>query len=426
MFTEITGTMEITEKNLKAEKVEKGMKKLKKIMIVGGGELQLPLIEAARKEGYQVLVVDMDEQAPGMALAHVKGIISTIDADKILDFALRQKIDGIATAATDFPIRSVARVADEMRLRGISSETALKATDKWLMRKCLKEAGVAVPEFFLIKSFNDLCLAAEGLDAGKEYIVKPVDNSGSRGVFFIEDIKDLTKLKEIFDYSKRYTRSGNLILEEYMRGDEMSVETFSIDGACKVLQLTDKVTDKEPYFVEKMHIQPSKYQGEMKALIIEEVKKALQALGVKEGPAHTEVMVTREGPKIVEVGARTAGDHISSDLLYLSTGIDLAKNLVRFSLEEEIDLQEKCKRASVIKYIEAKEGTIREIGGLKEAKAMEGVHCVKLFKDRGDIIARVKNSTDRPGYVIAFADTAKEAVHIAERACKLIKIEVIE
>lgn len=418
--------MEITERNLKAEEAEKGMRKLKKIMIVGGGELQLPLIEAARKEGYQVLVADMDEQAPGMALAHIKGVISTIDADKILDFAREQKIDGIATAATDFPIRSVAKVAEQLQLRGISSDTALKATDKWLMRKCLKEAGVAVPQFFLIKSFDDLCLASKEADAGREYIVKPVDNSGSRGVFFIEDIKYLAKLKEIFDYSKAYTRSGNLILEEYMRGEEMSVETFCVDGDCKVLQLTDKVTDKEPYFVEKMHIQPSKYEGEMKELIIKEVKKALQALGVKEGPAHTEVMVTEEGPKIVEVGARTAGDHISSDLLYLSTGIDLAKNLVRFALGEEIDLQEKCKRASVIKYIEAKEGTIREIGGLKEAKALEGVHSVKLFKDKGDLIARVKNSTDRLGYVIAFADSAKEAVQIAERACKLIKIEVVE
>lgn len=400
------------------------MNKLKKIMIVGGGELQIPVIEAAKKLGYTVIVSDMDENAPGMLIADIKAVISTIDADKILEFAHKNEIDGIVTAATDFPIRSVAATAQALNLVGISEDTAIKATNKRIMRKCLKDAGVSVPDFYGIKNFDEIIELTDKIDKNKKYIMKPVDNSGSRGVFFIDNLRDFGKLREIYDYSRDYSRSGEVLIEEYMYGDEISVETFCVDGECIILQITDKVTSKEPYFVEKMHIQPSKYEGKIKEDIVYEVKRALKALGINNGPAHTEVMVTNEGPKIVEVGARTAGDHISSELLYLSTGIDLAKNLVLFSLGEDIDLERKCDKASVIKYIEAEEGSIKSIYGLEDAKSVEGVYSIKLLKNVGESISKVKNSTDRIGYIIAYADKVDKAVEIAYKAQELIKIEV--
>ena len=95
-------------------------------------------------------------------------------------------------------------------------------------------------------------------------IVKPVDNSGSRGVFLIEDFKDINLIEDAFEYSKAYSRSGEIIVEEYMTGEEISVETLSIDNEVHVIAITDKITTGAPYFVEMGHSQPTHYNIEMK------------------------------------------------------------------------------------------------------------------------------------------------------------------
>ena len=126
---------------------------MKKIMILGASILQLPAIRKAKEMGLQVITVDMDENAIGFKEEGIIcEVISTIDSEKILEAAKKHNIDGIMTLASDMPMRSVAIVAKEMGLVGITEQTALNATNKAEMRQCLKESGVPIPQFFRVSS----------------------------------------------------------------------------------------------------------------------------------------------------------------------------------------------------------------------------------------------------------------------------------
>lgn len=397
----------------------------KKIMILGASILQLPAIEKAKEMGLRVVVVDMNPNAIGFEVEGIeKEIISTIDIPKILEAAKRHKIDGIMTLATDMPMQAVAAVSKELNLVGISSDTALKATNKAAMRDALKLGNVPIPMFFRVSTKEEYNEAVQKIkDAGYRCIIKPADNSGSRGIDLLKDYEKET-IDEAYEYSKQSSRSGDLMVEEYMEGAEVSVETLSVNGECHVIQITDKLTTEEPYFVEMGHSQPSRHSDEMKERIAQVAIAANHAIGIKNGPSHTEIKVTKDGPKIVELGARLGGDNITTFLTPLSTGVNMVECCIKIALGEEPDLKKKYDKASAIRYFDVEYGKIKVITGINEAKTIPGVKQVFVVHGVGETMNGIKSSGDRAGFVIAQADCADEAIKICEKAKKLISVEV--
>lgn len=396
---------------------------MKKLMVLGASILQLPAIQIARELGYEVIAVDMNPEAIGFKWASKQYVISTIDIPAVLDVAKEEAIDGVITLASDMPVRTIAAVSKELGLVGISEEAAINTTDKGKMREALKKAQVAIPMFFPVTTF-EACKEAlqKVIEAGHRCIIKPSDNSGSRGIHLIESF-DETSLQEVFAYTQSFARGGTVLVEEYMEGPEVSVETFSVNGHCHVVQVTDKVTTGAPYFVEMGHSQPS-----LLGDVVEDIKtlaqEAVIALGVLDGPAHVEIKVTSSGPKIVELGARIGGDNISTHLVPLSTGVDLVKACIDYALGNSVSLDPVWHKASAIRYIPQQEGQIFSVTGVEEAKALPGIQEAVVLHEAGHRIAPVKSSTDRIGYVIATADTVKDAVACCDQALQTIKIEV--
>lgn len=399
---------------------------MKKIMILGASILQLPAIKKAKEMGLEIVVVDMNPDAIGFKEKDVKcEVISTIDTEKILEAARKHKIDGIMTLASDMPMRSVAKVSKELKLIGIDEDTALKTTNKALMRECLLKNGVPVPEFFKVNTKNEFIDIIEYFKKKKmSCIIKPVDNSGSRGVDLISNFTNMDFINQSFEYSKKYSRNGDIIVEEYMEGPEVSVETLSINGICNVIQITDKLTTGAPYFVEMGHNEPSMLNEEIKKEIAKVASAAANAVGIKNGPSHTEIKVTKNGPKIVEIGARLGGDNITTHLVPLSTGIDMVKCCIQIALGEKVDLKAKISKGSAIRYFHNNKGQVKSITGISDAIKIDGVKEVNIIHDIGSKIEEIKNSTDRMGFVISQADTPNEAIKICEKAISKIKIEV--
>ena len=360
---------------------------------------------------------------PGGA-ADGAAIISTIDIPEIVKAAKRHAIDGIMTLATDMPMRAVAAVAKEMNLIGISADTAVKATNKAEMRKALKKAGVPIPVFYKVSTKEEYLEAVGKIkEAGYRCIIKPADNSGSRGIDLLKDY-DSETVEKAYNYSKESSRSGDLMVEEYMEGSEVSVETLSVNGVCHVIQITDKLTTDAPYFVEMGHSQPSGHTEEIKKQIAEVAIAANHAIGISNGPSHTEIKITKDGPKVVELGARLGGDNITTYLTPLSTGVDMVESCIRIALGETADLEPKFHKASAIRYFRVEQGFIRDIRGLEEARKIPGVKQIYVVHGIGEKMNGIKSSGDRSGFVIAQADTAEEAVEICEKALDLIEIEM--
>lgn len=395
-------------------------------MILGASILQLPAIEKANDMGLRVVVCDMNPEAVGFNVPGVvKEVVSTINTDGILEAAKRNHIDGIMTLATDMPMQSVAVVAKELGLMGISEDTALKATNKAYMRDALKAAGVPVPMYFKVHTKDEYVKAVQAVRyAGFKVIVKPADNSGSKGIDLLDDYSSESLVKA-YEYSEENSRAGGLMVEEFMEGTEVSVETLAVDGVVHVIQITDKLTTGAPYFVEMGHNQPSMLQEKTKRRIAEVAVAANKAIGIKNGPSHTEIKVTKEGPKIVELGARLGGDNITTHLVPLSTGVNMVEACIKIALGEKPDIERKWNKGSAIRYFHQHAGIVKSIEGLEEAEKIPGVVQVRVVHNVGEKVTEINNSGSRMGFVIAQKDTPKEAIETCEEALGKIKVEEV-
>lgn len=397
---------------------------MKKIMILGASILQVPAIKKAKELGLKVIAVDMDPKAIGFEEADVNLVISTIDVPNVVKVAEKYQIDGVMTLASDMPMRTVAAIVKKLGLIGISDDTALKATNKAIMRQALSDHGVPIPKFYTATNEEEYVAAVKEIERmGYLCIVKPADNSGSRGVKLLENF-DEEIVRAAYKYSRTYSRNGDVVVEEFMEGPEVSVETLSINGKCNIVQITDKLTTGAPYFVEMGHNQPSKLSPEICKQIEKVAIAANKAIGITDGPSHTEIKVTAEGPKVVELGARLGGDNITTHLVPLSTGVDMVECCIRIALGEEPDITPKFHKASAIRYIRSDAGFIEEINGLEEAESVPGIRQISIVHGVGENAKKIQSSVDRIGFVIAQENTVAGAVDACEKALEKVKVKI--
>lgn len=392
---------------------------MKKLLIIGASILQLPAIKKAKEAGYYTIVADFNPEAIGIQYADEYYNVSTIDEAGISALAEKVKPDGIMTLATDLPMRALAMATTKLCLPGIRYDTAIKATDKGEMIKAFEAGDVEHPWFFILKDEDDLKRVLPSLSY--PCVIKPTDNAGNRGVSYA---KDEVELLSLYSYSHDNSHSGDVIIEEYMEGQEVSVEIIVYHGIVHILAVTDKLTQGKPFFVEIGHSEQSQLGETDVARIKDLATRAVKAIGIDNSPAHVEIMLTKDGPKMVELGARMGGGCITTHLVPLSTGIDMIQSVMDMAMGQSPDVTPKFDKGSALRHIVGIEGEIVSVGGLEEARTYPGVTEVTMLKGIGDKVGYFKNGADRIGYVIAQGKDAADAVRICEEAMKLIRINV--
>ena len=392
---------------------------MKRLLIIGASILQLPAIKKAKELGHYVAVADFNPNAVGIPYADEFFNASTIDIDAICKVAEEFKPDGIMTLATDMPMRSIAAATSRLGLPGISMDTAVKSTDKGEMIKAFKTHNVESPWFYIIENVTELNTLLSQLSY--PCILKPTDNSGSRGVILV---KSANELMTAYQYSVSQSRSGLVILEEYMTGPEVSVEIIVVDGKPHVLQVTDKLTTGAPYFVEMGHNQPSMLPKEDVEKIKDLACRAVRSVGINCGPSHVEIKLTSTGPKMVELGARMGGDCITTHLLPLSTGVDMIKATIDIALGLTPDITPTLHKGSAIRFFDVPSGKIKAIEGVEKTFAIDGVQEIVFTKNVGDEVTEIHNSLDRCGFVIAQCDNVSDAIEMCENTKEKIQISI--
>jgi biotin carboxylase len=297
---------------------------MKKIAIIGASYLQLPLVQMAKKMGIETHCFAWDKGAVCKEISDYFYPISILEKEKILEICKKVRIDGITTIASDSAVLTVSFIAKELQLIGNYVDDALAATDKYLMRKRFAEFSVCSPQFVIA----DEKYSVENFRY--PLIIKPTDRSGSRGVMKIEHANEL---EEAVERAQNESFSHQAIIEEYISGSEVSVESISWQGKHYILAITDKVTTEEPFFVELEHHQPSQLAENIQQKIKNETLKALTALNIQYGASHAEFKITSSGEVfVIEVGARMGGDFIGSHLVELSTGYNFLKAVIDIAL----------------------------------------------------------------------------------------------
>lgn len=395
---------------------------MKSIFILGASRLQVPAILKAKEKGLYVYVLDYDPEAVGIQYADMFLEISTIDKEAVYKAALQYKPDYIITSASDMPVRTVSWVNEKLNMStDISYSGAICATNKVAMRRRLREYGVPVPEFHEVKSLEEFLEISHLMS--DQFILKPSDNAASRGVILVKKGESLD-LEQLYCYCAGYSHNGVVIAEEFMTGQEVSVEAYSVKGQPHIITITDKIVTELPFFVELGHTQPSRLKVEEQEDIKQVAEKAICAIGMKNGPTHTEIKVTPQGAKVVEIAARLGGDFITSKLVPLSTGIDMIQCTFSTLFGEQVQFERTRSNGSAIRFIQGEKGVLDAVYGMEEARSMPGVQEVELYKIPGDAVKRPENSSDRVGHVIAVGKDADEAAENAEKALEKIRVHV--
>lgn len=361
------------------------------LAIIGASYLQLPLIEKAKEMGYTTHVFAWAANDIGEKEADYFYPISIIEKDKILEKCMEIGICGICSIASDVAVVTVNYVAEKMKLPGNSIASTGKCTNKHLMRQAFEANGDPSPKSFLIEADIDV----KELNLKYPAIVKPTDRSGSRGIYKVNSAEEaLTVLKESVEESFE----KKALIEEFVEGQEYSVEHISYNGKHYFLALTQKYTTGAPHFIETGHLEPAPVTDALLEKVKQTISHALDSLDIKNGASHSEIKIDDKGNiQIIEIGARMGGDCIGSDLVKYSTGYDFVKMVIDVACGREPDFTKICTPAPVESRFIFNHNDIEELHKLESEHPEKLIRIVDFHPEN---IGQTTDSSNRAGCYI--------------------------
>jgi biotin carboxylase len=397
---------------------------MKRILILGAGKEQVAAITAAARKGIRTVALDMNPKADGAALADEFYPVSTRDIGAILHLLkdYPNRIDGVMTIASDIP-HCVSAAGEMLQVPHIALDVANTCINKFRMKEVLAQHGVNIPAFAEIGSVEELSSFVRRV--GYPVVVKPVDNSGARGVLRVTEKVDL---RWAFDYARRFSYSGEVQVEQFVAGQQLSTEGLMLDGTFHTTGLADRnyarLDETVPYMIEDGGDIPTTLNAAARQSVVGEFEKAVRALGIDWGPAKGDMVFGDDGKSyVIEIAARLSGGNFCYDKVPWSTGVDIVDILVDMAINNPVDVRrfEPTKAlATSQRYFFPPPGTITEIRGLEAARAQEYVRKIDLWVKPGDRIPATENHPSRVGYVIACAPDRITAIAAAEQAVRSV------
>lgn len=399
--------------------------------VIGGGLLQVPLIEEVRSLGFSVIVTDLDPDCPGRAGADFFFPINIFDVEGHLAKAAELErngitIAGVLAAGIDAP-ETMARVARRLGLKGVSPEIAALVNNKAAFRAEMERLGYPVPRYRVVEQSNLSDLSRMLEDVGFPLIVKNTDSSGSRGTrIFRAD--DRPAILETIQQAIRVSRSKRALIEECWEGPEQTVETiFDIHGRFHRCFITDRVFDRSRGFALETGLRhpsqlPAGIQEEMYGL----AERVARDLGIDVGAAKYDMMLTPEGPRIIEMTVRLSGGFDCQYLVPAATGKNVLKAAILTAIGIEFEpalLADTKGRVALSESIWPEPGRIASIKGLEDARAIPGFERIFFRHAVGDIIEPYIDCTKRFCFVIASGADGQEARRAMDAIKKCIRVE---
>jgi biotin carboxylase len=397
------------------------------VLFLGASVSQLPAIRYARTTGYRVVAVDGDSDAVAFRFADVPLAVDFTDVDAVTELAERHGVDGVLAVCTDRAVVPAADVAARLGLPGVDPGVARLMTNKGPMRKCLERAGLRQPRYRILREGDE---NGDTAAVGYPAVLKPVDSGGQRGLFKVESAEDL---RRHLDEALAFSRSGEAILEEYVDGPELNALIAVRGGEPTTLTLSDRLRPPGTGFgVGWIHMYPSSLGPEALDEARRVGEEAVRALGLEDGIAFPQLIVSPDGVVVVEIAARIAAGQMA-DLVRHATGIELYDIAIRQALGMPVGdelVTPSFTRPIAIRFLTAEPGplpagTVRAIDGLVDVRSSPGVIDAGLYFGVGATINPVQVDADRYGYVIATGNSAPEALDLADAAAGRLLVDTV-
>lgn len=293
---------------------------LQKIAILGASVAQKELYEKAHDLGLYVIGFSWINASECSSMADKFYPISITETEKIIEVCKEEHVDGVVSNCSELAATCVSYVTQRLGLDGIPYEVICFVQDKHKMRNFTNRINGFTP----IKCN----LFSDGEKISLPCVVKPCHSSAKKGVSYANTME---LFKKGVEYAKQYADDG-ILIEEYVEGQEVSVETISVRGEHHIVQITDKDSYGAPHFLELGHHQPSQLPIAIKDKIKETILRLLKELNYTTGAAHIEVKINNGQMYFIEFNPRGGGDFISTKLTYLSTNYDYVKAIVMAAL----------------------------------------------------------------------------------------------
>jgi biotin carboxylase len=385
----------------------------RRLLVLGAGPAQLGLLEAARERGLYTIAVDRDPSAPGFRFATRRAIVSTEDELNVERLADAERVDGLVSPGSDWPVAIAARIAAKLGLpHPLTPQAAQLATSKLRQRERFAEAGVPQPRYAICRDLDE----ARASGIGFPCVVKAPDRQGQKGLSLVRADGELEAAVETaIDVS----RGGVCIVEELVDGPEVTVNAFRVAGRQTTLTVTDReVAGGEAFGVALAHVWPSEH-ADAAARVAD---AAATALGIEDGPIYVQLRIAADGPKVVELAARVGGGH-DAELCRAALGVDLNALTVAAALGEEIGPIEPEPRVggACVRFLVGTPGLLESVEGVEEAAALPGIEWVRVYRDAGCVLVPLRRGADRAGAILAVGDSREQALERADAAAERIR-----
>lgn len=393
------------------------------VMVVAGGEWQLPLIRKAKELGNYVICSNLYADSPGFEVADIGEIADVLDKEKNLAIAKKHEVDIVITDQSDIAVPTVAYICQKLGIKGIGVDKAELFTNKYQMRVFGRNNGFATPEFEKCFTYSQ---AKKFADMHKKSILKPLNNQSSRGIYSIfggENFEE--KYTDTIKYSNGF---GSVLIEEYIDGVEFTVDGIKIDNKYDIVAISEKKHYKhnENIASELLFTQYNE-KYDYKRLRKENWDLVIKS-GLPFGLTHTEYKYYNDKFYLIEMAARGGGTKISSDIVPAISGIDSNKILLKYLQDEKIEYSVNYDndRCAILKFFDFGTGKVKRIFGLEDVCKWENVIDIKLDFSEGDTIFNPGDDRSRPGFYIAKADSQAELSDLCDRIQNKIRIEFME
>lgn len=396
--------------------------KTKKLLMLGGGFLQCFVIKKAKQLGYEVHVLDANPQAEGFKYADAYAVINIVDEEACLAYARSENVDGVLTAATDYSVLAMSRIASELHLPGINYQSAKLIKNKAEVRRCLFDAQADDTGYSY-----EISSSQEALSVLPEVkfpvMVKPCDGSGSRGASRVDNPDEFVTACE---YAMQGSITHRAVAEPFVVGREYGVESFVNQGEIHILAVMQKDMTMPPYYAELGHAIPSGLSVEMEAKVKECVRRALIALGVNHGSVNMDLLIDSDGGvHIVDIGARMGGNLIGSHIIPMGTGIDYMANMIKAAMSDEVDFTPQTESAPVAtKLLALTPGVVTSLPNFDNIATTYKV-TIEHHLHEGDTITPYRTNLDGCGYVVATGRDVYEAIDTARMVREIIDCTII-
>ena len=390
---------------------------MKKLMIMGAGVYQVPLIKKAREMGIYTIVVSIPGKYPGFELADEICYEDTVNYERILTLAREKKIDGIVTTGTDVAVITIGKVCDELHLSGLSFQAGQVASDKLLMKEKYEAYGVRSARFRKVYFGEDIEKQVEGLRY--PLIFKAIDSSGSRGIRRVDSTADFP---ETVEYVRATTKKDHFIIEEFVEGEEFGAQAFIWDGELQFILPHGDYVFHGDTGVPIGHFAPY----DLPAEVIEDAKvqltKAAISMGLDRCAINADFILKDGKTYVLELGGR-AGATCLVELVSIYYGFDYYEKIILAALGEKPDFpQEKAIPNASMLLRSDRDGVIlsQENGNEPDPDIVE----IQFDYKPGDRVKQFHVGPNRIGHVVTKGETLDQAVEKLNGALSRIRIEV--